>query len=298
MPLLLLCVLFADAQHTAAVPYPYGKLYYHVYGQGEPVIVLSGGPGNACQQQQTVAEALGKRYMAILPEQRGTGLSIPVPLDSTTINLRAAEDDITRIMDHLKIRRCIVYGHSWGAMLAMSYATKHPERVKALVLVCPGYYTLSPELLTTHVNNIRVRLGVSELALYDSLEHKIAGGGATAADSALYSRTARLGYIYDKRRIDTLLEQINTGKANTITQGLIVNDLRRTGYDLSKTLPGYKGRMEVISGAQDALAFYTYEFKVIQPAMRLHWIQASGHFPMFEQPVAFFKVLDEVMRSL
>lgn len=298
LTLLLLSALSAYSQQLDSIPYAYGKLYYHIYGKGAPVIILSGGPGNACQQQATVAAALGKNYMAILLEQRGTGLSIPVPLDSTTINLQAAEDDITLLMDHLKIRKSVIYGHSWGAMLALSYATKHPERVKALVLACPGYYKLSSELLTRHVNNLRVRMGVSDLALYDSLEKKIGAGKANGADSALYGRTARLGYIYDKRRIDTLLEQINTGKPNVTTQGLIVKDLGRVGYDLSKTLPKYKGRIEVISGAQDALAFYTYEFKVIQPSMRLHWIERSGHFPMFEQPVAFLQELNNIMQTL
>ncbi|ASZ12343.1 alpha/beta hydrolase [Chitinophaga pendula] len=297
LALLLFCALSAHSQQLDSIPYAYGKLYYHIYGKGTPVILLSGGPGNACQQQATVAEALGKKYLAILLEQRGTGLSIPTPLDSTTINLKAAEDDITLLMDHLKIKKSVIYGHSWGAMLALSYATKHPERVKALVLACPGYYTLSTTLLTRHVNNLRVRMSVSDLALFDALEKKISTGKANAADSTLYARTSRLGYIYDKSRIDTLFAQINTGKPNLVTQGLIVKDLGRVGYDLSKTLPKYKGRIDVISGAQDALAFYTYEFKVIQPSMRLHWIERSGHFPMFEQPVAFLQELDNVLQT-
>ncbi len=75
------------AQKTDSIKYDNGFLYYHDYGQGEPIILLSGGPGNNCSQLSEMATVLAKNYRVILLEQRGTGLSIPIPLDSTTINL-------------------------------------------------------------------------------------------------------------------------------------------------------------------------------------------------------------------
>jgi len=42
--------------------------------------------------------------------------------------------DIEKLREHLKIDRWVVFGGSWGSTLALSYAEKHPQQVKALVL--------------------------------------------------------------------------------------------------------------------------------------------------------------------
>ncbi len=298
-PLLLLTVLLsclrADAQQTDSLKYANGYLYYHVYGKGSPVIVLSGGPGNSCMQQETVAKELGKHYRSILPEQRGTGLSIPHPFDSTTINLAAAVEDVHRLLQHEGIGKAVIYGHSWGAMLAMSFAAAHPEQVTALVLANPGYYKFDPDFMTTHVNNLRARLGLADLALMDSLDKKIGAGKGSAADTALYNRTMRLAYVYNKADIDPLMAKIYVAKPNVRMQLLMVQDLQRVHFDLRKNLPQYKGPITVIGGRQDPLAFYTYELQGIRPDIKLYWIQATGHFPMFEQPAAFMDTLGKVM---
>ncbi|MBS0031408.1 alpha/beta fold hydrolase [Chitinophaga sp. 22321] len=295
---ILLCfVITGSAQQLDSVRYPNGYLYFHTYGTGTPVIILSGGPGNSCMQQEEVAIALSKKYRSILPEQRGTGLSIPVPFDSTTITLQSAVEDLDRLLQHIHLKQAIFYGHSWGAMLAMSFAAKYPDKVRALVLANPGYYKFSPELLTTHVNNLRSHLGAAEVVLMDSLDKKTSEGRGTAADSALYNKTVRLAYIYNKALIDSFMAKIYVAKPNQTMQQLMVSDLRRVHYDLSKNLFHYKGPVTIIAGAQDPLAFYTYELKMIHPGIQLRWIQESGHFPMFEQQAAFNKQLLSVMAT-
>lgn len=293
----LLYCLPGHAQQLDSLKYPNGWLYYHTYGKGAPVIVLSGGPGNSCLQQEQVAIELGKHYRAILPEQRGTGLSIPVPFDSTTINLEEAVADIQRLLQKEGISRVVIYGHSWGAMLAMSFAAAHPEKVKALVLANPGYYKFSADFMTTHMNNLRARLGISDLETMETLNKKIEAGKADGKDSALFNRTVRLAYIYNKADIDSLMARIYIAKPNVRMQTLMVTDLQRVHFDLSKNLPQYKGPITVIGSRQDPLAFYTYELKIIRPDLQLHWIQAAGHFPMFEQPAAFNQVLEKVMTA-
>jgi proline iminopeptidase len=287
------------AQQLDSVRYAHGYLYYHVYGKGEPVIVLSGGPGNSCMQQEEVAIRLGRAYRCILPEQRGTGLSIPQPFDSTTINLAAAIGDIERLMNHLQLRKAIVYGHSWGGMLAMSFAAAHPERVKALVLVSPGYYAITRENMATHIANQRVRYGLQELARLDSLGGKVEKGTATPADMAALDTLSRLSYIYNKQLIDSLLPKINAGgKRNALMTQLMVADLWRTHYNLAPVLHRYKGEIYLIAGRQDALAFYSYDLKILRPSIHLRWIQECGHFPMFEQAAAFYEQLFAVMKAI
>lgn len=285
--MLLFCALTGRSQQLDSINYPNGYLYFHTYGAGTPIIVLSGGPGNSCMQQEEVAITLSKQYRSILLEQRGTGLSVPVPFDSTTINLDAAVKDLKRLLEHLHLKKAVFYGHSWGAMLAMSFAASYPDKVSALVLVDPGYYKYSPELMTTHVNNLRTRLSAAEAHLTDSLEKVLDSGKGTKEDMNIYFRTIRLAYIYNKSLIDSLLGKMNVAKSNPVMQQLMVSDLRRVHYDLSKNLYHYKGPITIIAGRQDPLAFYTYELKIFRPEIKLCWINASGHFPMFEQTSEF-----------
>jgi proline iminopeptidase len=108
---------WASAEKHDSIKYENGYLHFHEYGKGEPVILLTGGPGAGYVQLEPVAKPISKTHRAILLEQRGTGRSIPVPYDSSTINMCAALGDINRIIDHLKLGQAHLVGHSWGACL-------------------------------------------------------------------------------------------------------------------------------------------------------------------------------------
>jgi proline iminopeptidase len=100
--------------------------------QGEPVVVLHGGPGGGSSpaMRRYFDPA---HYRIVLFDQRGCGRSRPHASvqDNTTWDLVA---DIEAIRLLLGIDRWHVFGGSWGATLALLYAQAHPDRVKGLVL--------------------------------------------------------------------------------------------------------------------------------------------------------------------
>src|SRR5688572_26567540 len=63
------------------------KLYYTSTGQGQKVLMLGPGPGYSVNVIKSWGDSLSKHFECILLEQRGTGLSSQVRLDSTTVNL-------------------------------------------------------------------------------------------------------------------------------------------------------------------------------------------------------------------
>ena len=106
---------------------------------GEPVVVLHGGPGGGCSPgMRRFFDP--QHYRVVLFDQRGCGRSIPnASVDNnTTWDLIA---DIERIREELGIDRWAVFGGSWGAALGLLYAQTHPERVTALVL--RGVFTMT-----------------------------------------------------------------------------------------------------------------------------------------------------------
>ena len=130
------------AQIADSIKYSNGYLHYHEYGSKNlpAVIILTGGPGNSYNQLEGLAETISPKFRSILLEQRGTGKSIPIPLDSTTINLKTVTQDIKTLMDSLYLKKSIVIGHSWGGMLAMNFSAIFPKSVEHLILIAPGTY--------------------------------------------------------------------------------------------------------------------------------------------------------------
>jgi proline iminopeptidase len=78
-------------------------------------------------------------YRIVLFSQRGCGQSTPSSCleENTTWDL---VEDVERLRKHLGIDRWVVFGGSWGSTLSLTYAIKHADRVKALIL--RGIFTL------------------------------------------------------------------------------------------------------------------------------------------------------------
>ncbi|MCQ0970905.1 prolyl aminopeptidase [Paracoccus sp. TK19116] len=99
---------------------------------GQPVIVLHGGPGGGCSPY--MRRFFDPRfYRIVLFDQRGCGRSRP----SASVEANTTADlvgDIQAIRERLGLGPAILFGGSWGATLALAYAEAHPEGTTALVL--------------------------------------------------------------------------------------------------------------------------------------------------------------------
>jgi len=76
-------------------------------------------------------EALGESFTITRYDQRGNGLS---DWDVGDFSLPRLVDDLETVVDQAGLDRFVIYGTSQGVPIALSYADRHPERVKALIL--------------------------------------------------------------------------------------------------------------------------------------------------------------------
>ena len=97
-----------------------------------PVLILHGGPGGRSRAASVNwFDGLGLR--CIVHDQRGCGASTPAgAIDHNDLDTLVA--DIERLRGHLGLDHWAVAGGSWGALLAVAYAARHPGRVNALFL--------------------------------------------------------------------------------------------------------------------------------------------------------------------
>ena len=109
-------------------------LYWEQCGNpdGVPILFLHGGPGSGSSPfHRRFYDP--EHYRIIIFDQRGAGRSSPHASieNNTRDNL---VNDIEMLRKHLNIDKWHVCGGSWGSTLALSYAIKHTDRVKSLVL--------------------------------------------------------------------------------------------------------------------------------------------------------------------
>jgi proline iminopeptidase len=111
------------------------EIFYALAGNpdGNPVIVLHGGPGFGCYPR-LMQYFNPDKFLIVLHDQRGAGRSRPPGelRDNTTQHLIA---DIERLRNHLGIKgKALVFGGSWGSTLGLAYAETHPDHVSGMVL--------------------------------------------------------------------------------------------------------------------------------------------------------------------
>jgi pimeloyl-ACP methyl ester carboxylesterase len=111
-------------------------VYYEVHGTGEPVLLLHGFTGSS-QDWAAVVAAWSRNFRLIVPDLRGHGRS--AVLDRTFRHDEAAAD-VLALLDRLEAGAVRAIGVSGGGNILLHLATKHPERVKAMVLVSATPY--------------------------------------------------------------------------------------------------------------------------------------------------------------
>ena len=108
---------------------------YQDIGSGAPVVLLHGSdPGvSAWANWRLTLPALSERFRVVAPDVLGFGYTERP--DSVRYDLDTWTEHLTGFLDALGLERVSVVGNSFGGALALSLATRFPERVDKLVLM-------------------------------------------------------------------------------------------------------------------------------------------------------------------
>lgn len=110
-----------------------GTIEFAQEGSGPAALVIHGAGGGFDQGLFLGGEMLGDKFNLIAPSRFGY-LGTPSPKD---VSAAAQADAHAALLDHLGIDKAIVMGVSAGAPSAIELAVRHPQRVRALILVVP-----------------------------------------------------------------------------------------------------------------------------------------------------------------
>ncbi|HEY7639520.1 MAG TPA: alpha/beta hydrolase [Steroidobacteraceae bacterium] len=121
------------------------RVYYEIYGKGEPIAVLAGGLMDISSMAQTIGP-LSRQRQVVGIDLEGHGRTA---LRATPMSHERNGDDVAAVLRHLKIQQADVAGYSHGGDASIRMAIQHPEMVRNLIVISTaaarnGWY---PEVL-------------------------------------------------------------------------------------------------------------------------------------------------------
>jgi pimeloyl-ACP methyl ester carboxylesterase len=145
--MLLIAILFAayqsNAQQTKASSTGYApvngiKVYYEIYGEGDPLVLLHGAFYTIDMNWGQLIPELSKTRKVIAIEMQGHGHT---PYSDRKLSITTLAKDVEGVMDYLKIDSADVAGFSMGGSVAYAFAVQSPKRLKKLVIISSTYKT-------------------------------------------------------------------------------------------------------------------------------------------------------------
>jgi pimeloyl-ACP methyl ester carboxylesterase len=163
------------------------KLYYEVYGKGQPLVLLHGGIFGSTIEMTDFIEQLKTKYQVIAISTRGHGKS---EMGSETLTLEQRANDAMAIINATTKDSVIVIGFSDGGYSAYKLAAMYPGHVKKIVVIGAG----------------EVKPGIRDFTLTSKQ--------ALEMDPSYWKQQIKL--MPDPKRLDDLFKQI-TNCYNNVT---------------------------------------------------------------------------------
>jgi proline iminopeptidase len=199
----------------------------------------------------SVFEIVARDYCAILPDQRGTGLSQSPFEPGPLWTVEGAVADLEAVRRQSEHERWIIVGHSWGARLAMAYAAAHPDRVAGLVLVSPG--GLDPSYYEEYHASLFARLDNEQLQLLRQLPRPIEDSPEMAGYTAEVFRIFIPAMLENQAVAEVLQRYLDDA---TVFEPQATLNMNRASLDLDLRgkFTDYKSSCVIIRGEQDPIS--------------------------------------------
>jgi len=234
-------------------------LAYERLGSGAPLLLIHGFPLDHTIWKDVV-HLLKSDFDLILPDLRGFGQSTTV---ETPYTLSDMADDLAALLDHLKVEKVALAGHSMGGYVALAFAKKYPQRVSGLGLVASQAAGDVPE---------------RKAGRYQTAADVSQRGVGVVAESMTPNLSADAG-------VQAFVRPLMERQSPAAVIGALKAMAERE--DLFSYLSTVSFPVALLHGSADVLIPIerAKEIKSVLPAARWVELQGAYHMPMLEFPV-------------
>ncbi len=256
----------------ASQRFPIGDhvLSYVDEGNGPAVVMVHGNPSWSYLYRNLIT-GLRDSYRVIAPDHMGCGLSDKP--GRYPYRLKKHIENLGLLLDHLRIKRCVLVVHDWGGAIGMGWAGMHPDRIAGLVVLNSAAFPST---------RIPLRINVCRQPLIGSLLVRGLNGFARAATFMAVAKRmdpgVKEGFLapYDSWRnrvaIDRFIRDIPMHSRHPSWHTL---------QGVASSLAGLREKpMLIIWGGQDFCfnrPFYE-EWRRRFPRAEACWYQQAGHY--------------------
>jgi proline iminopeptidase len=257
-------------------------------GAGEPIVFLHGGPGGSSDYFLPHMEPLEESFQIIFYDQTGCGRSEVEEGHSYSIDDEV--NNLEEIRKALNLDKMTLFGESWGSILALSYAAKHPDRIHKLILTAAIGLTFKD--YRAFKENLFRKLGFYKKMLlgYYSLSSLVDVDSSRKLEQLFDPH-----YVYS---IDTLKKKTEISYNKDALKN-IGKELDQR-YNLMPSLVVLRSlSIMIIQGSHDMLPpGYVKENVVVHlNNVILKELEESGHWTILEQPEKMIALTREFMSS-
>jgi pimeloyl-ACP methyl ester carboxylesterase len=234
-----------------------------VRGTGPGLLLAHGGTGSVDGNYGPILDGLAERYRVVGPDYPGSGRT---PRAEGPLDLDRLADELVATAVEEGLETFAIAGYSLGGPVALRAATRHPERVTALVLTATFAHP-----------NARMRLLVE-----DWLRHLRSGDAEATARWALL--TGAGAPCADRMTPEQLAESVAGGRAS-VPPGAVEQVELVGSVDVREDLGRVRVPTLVISTVHDAMATPYHHRQVADGIADAQFAELpSGHLPFVEAP--------------
>lgn len=249
---------------------------------GAPALaVVHGGPGGSSYLlREGFGEAL-EDYRVIYFDQRGSGRSPELPPEPHLFTIDALVEDLEGLREELNIESWGLIAHDFGAVPALEYARRFPDRISHVLLIAPWVHF--PKL----ARQLAKAAGVIDPPEgFEALEAALRAGDPKLLFDQLFFPTQ-----HGRLELEWQLEGGPWG-SDRPAQMMVLNGLWELDY--TPFLLRHPRPPSVLVGEVDGSSYPEQaEFVADLTSGTLEVIPQAGHYPWIDQPAIFLELLLE-----
>lgn len=275
--------LFFDVEGTSLVPV--GPKMVEM----PTLLILHGGPGCDHSYFRPWLSPLASVAQLVYIDHRGNGRSERT--DEKTYTMDQMADDIEALRKYLGLGKVMMLGHSFGGMVAQTYALKYPDSLTKLVLAAT---TPSSQFWDEAQEIAQVRATEEQKAILNSL---FEGRIQTQEEHDAWWRVCMPLY-FERSNPDQINEELDRMiGAVDVTNYMMKYEIPK--YDVRSRLPEITVPTLVLAGRHDWVTPVSQSVAMHQgiPNSKLVIMEDSAHMGFAEEPEAYLNYLTDFLKS-